>query len=167
MPLPRAESHRFWQEICSSHVGRHLKNRTQAADNVGRRKVVKLRLRGTDGKNLHDGTHHADTGVIVASQQLGLDLQAVLAELLGEVQRQVMDARADLEGPASAFKIQKPYGRIHNGMRAEPERIGWICWTYSGAGACQRACRGCEQKRSARRAPHGSDATILRYSASG
>ena len=93
-------------------------------------------LRSTDRQDLDDGADHADTVVIVATQQVSLHLQTVAAELLGEIQREVMYTRTRFEGPASALKVEKPNGRIYNGVRVRLERVGR---SRAGAGTCECA----------------------------
>ncbi len=80
---------------------------------------------------------------MVATQQVSLHLQTVAAELLGEIQWEVMYTRARFESPASALEVQKPDGRIDNRMRVRLERLGW---SRAGAGACECA-HHCESER--------------------
>jgi len=89
-----------------------------------------------DGKNLDDGADHTDTVVVVATQQVSLHSETVAAELLGEIQREVMYTRRRFEGPASALKVEKPNGRIYNGVRVRLEQVGW---SRAGAGTCECA----------------------------
>ena len=93
-------------------------------------------LRSMDGKNLDDGADHADTVIIVATQQVSLDLQTVAAELLGEIQREVVYTRSRFEGPASALKVEKSNGWIYNGVRARLQRVGG---SRAGARTCEHA----------------------------
>src|SRR5207302_453082 len=92
---------------------------------------------------LDDGADHTETGVIVATQQVSLHLETFMAELLGEIQWEVMYTRARFESPASALKVQKPDGRIYNRVRVRLERIGW---SRAGAGTCGCA-HHCESQR--------------------
>ena len=117
-------------------------------------------LRSTDRQDLDDGADHADTVVIVATQQVSLHLQTVAAELLGEIQREVMYTRTRFEGPASALKVEKPNGRIYNGVRVRLERVG-----RSRAGARRwdevRAPPGAQTPFPLRRSPPASFKRLL------